>query len=57
MELLKREFSDVPTERLFDLLVKCFAILKTETENAAVFSEEGSILGIDDLTQDKSWTG
>jgi hypothetical protein len=41
MELLKRDFSDVPTERLFDLLVKCFAILKTETENAfCAFSDE-----------------
>jgi intein-encoded DNA endonuclease-like protein len=52
-ELLKRDFSDVPTEKLFDLLLKCSIALQNETAEAAVFAKEV----FSDFTHTKTWKG
>lgn len=56
-ELAKRDFSNISTEKLFELLIRCSLILKNETESAAVFVKETSSIGLDSLLQEKFWNG
>jgi DNA-binding XRE family transcriptional regulator len=52
-ELDKRNLKDVPTEKLFDLLLKCFAVLEREAVET-VFQEETDN-PLPSFTEVKSW--
>ena len=60
-EWIKRDLSEISTEKLFDMLLRCSAILKDEIADLVVFQEAEESVSVDDVLSGipriRTWSG